>query len=228
MDGAAGRWWSARPPFMASTESGGAFLSGVILAAGASTRLGQPKQLLALGDRPLIQHVIDHVAASCVSEIVLVLGHAAAEIEAVIRVPSSRPVRIVVNSEYAEGQSTSLRCGLRSTDARAAGAAILLGDQPGVADELIDRVAMAFLTADARLARPVFRDAGRRVVPGHPVFLARRIWAEVDHLRGDQGARGIIAAHPEWLLEVPVDGEPPGDVDTWDDYRRLSRDVAPR
>ena len=58
-------------------------------------------------------------------------------------------------------------------------------------------------------------------VPGHPVVLARRIWPEVEKLRGDRGARAVLSAHPDWLLEVPVEGDPPDDVDTWEDYRRI-------
>src|SRR3989304_3969715 len=95
------------------------FLSGVILAAGASTRLGQPKQLLRLEGRPLLQHVLEAAAASCLDEIVLVLGHRAQEIRAALRFPQ-RPVRAVINTRYAEGQSTSLGLGLQAADPRAA------------------------------------------------------------------------------------------------------------
>ncbi len=51
------------------------------------------------------------------------------------------------------------------------------------------------------------------------MILARLIWPEVDKLRGDQGARGLFAAHPEWLVEIPVEGGPAADIDTWDDYQ---------
>ena len=194
-------------------------LSGVVLAAGASTRLGRPKQLLPLAGRPLLQHVLDEAAASSLDEVILVLGHRAEEIRAALALPARRPDRVVVNPEHAAGQSGSLRLGLRSADPRATGAAILLGDQPGVTARLIDRVAAAFRAGDAPVARPVYAAGGRRVL-GHPVVLARRIWPEVERLGGDQGARTLLAAHPDWVLEVPVEGEPPADVDTWEDYER--------
>jgi molybdenum cofactor cytidylyltransferase len=196
------------------------FLSGVILAAGTSTRMGRPKQLLPLAGRPLLQHVVDAAAASRVDEIVLVLGHAAEEIRAAITLPSRLPARVVVNPDPARGQSASLRLGLRAADPCATAAAVLLGDQPQVTRALIDRVAEAFFDGDAPAARPVWRSHGGERVPGHPVFLARRIWPEVEGLSGDQGARVLLAAHPEWLLEVACEEEPPGDIDDVDDYER--------
>ena len=242
------------------------FLSGIILAAGASTRMGRAKQLLPLENRPLLQHVVDAAAASCLDEIILVLGHRAEEIRAAIHRPTR--VRVEVNADYLEGQSTSLRTGLRAASPRAEAAAVLLGDQPRVTAQLIDRVAAAFANSAACVVRPVYSETvdflansastssaravgdsfhskskhssahpelvegsasrlsipssgiGGRGVPGHPVFLARRIWPDIEELRGDQGARALLDAHPEWLLEVAVAGEEaPHDVDTWEDYR---------
>jgi molybdenum cofactor cytidylyltransferase len=204
----------------AAREEQSAFLSGLILAAGASTRMGRLKQLLPLGDRCLLQHVLDEARSSRLDEVILVLGHRAEEIREALELPSGRPARVVINPDYASGLSASLRLGLRSADPRAVAAAILLGDQPNMRRELIDRMAAAFLGADSPLVRPVYSGSGRRRVPGHPVFLARRIWPDVEKLRGDQGARALVSARPEWLLEVPVDYEPPADIDTWEDYQR--------
>jgi molybdenum cofactor cytidylyltransferase len=193
------------------------FLSGIILAAGSSTRMGRAKQLLPLENRPLLQHVVDSAAASCLDEIVLVLGYRAEEIRAAIHCPAG--VRVVVNTAYAEGQSTSLCTGLRAASPGAQAAAVLLGDQPRVTAQLIDLVATAFAKSAACVARPVYAGVGGRRVPGHPVFLARRVWPETTKLRGDQGARALLLAHPEWVCEVSVEGEAPRDVDTWEDYR---------
>jgi molybdenum cofactor cytidylyltransferase len=201
-------------------EGRSAFLSGVILAAGASTRLGQPKQLLPLGDRCLLQHALDPALRSRLDEVILVLGYQAEEIRETLELPSERATRVVINPDYASGLSASLRLALRAADPQAVAAAILLGDQPNMTVELIDRMAAAFLAADSPVVRPVYSGSTGRRVPGHPVFLARRIWPEVEKLRGDQGARALVSARPEWLLEVPVDYEPPADVDTWEDYQR--------
>jgi molybdenum cofactor cytidylyltransferase len=201
-------------------SEGETFLAGIVLAAGASKRMGRPKLALPLAGRALLQHVIDAVAASRLDEIIVVLGHGADEIRAAIELPSRSPIRVVVNPKPDEGQSASLRVGLGVANPRATAAAVLLGDQPHVTHALIDSVVEAFLASDAPAARAVWGARGGDRVPGHPVVLARRIWPEVERLSGDHGARALLAAHPEWLLEVAIDGEPPGDIDNAEDYTR--------
>ena len=180
--------------------------------------MGRPKQLLPLAGRPLLQQVVDAAVASSLDEIILVLGHRADEVRAAIH--CAERVHVVVNPEYAAGQSTSLHAGVHAARAEAAAVAVLLGDQPGVTAPLIDMVVAAFLDAGAHVARPVHCTADGRRVPGHPVVLARRVWPELEALRGDQGARALLAAHPEWLFEVALATEAPEDIDTLDDYRR--------
>lgn len=201
------------------------WLSGVLLAAGSARRLGRPKQLLPLAGRPLLQHALDAAAASQLDEIVVVLGHAAAEVRAALALPSGRAVSLIDVGDGAAGQGASLVAGLRAAHPRADAAAVLLGDQPGVTAALIDAVAAAFRAAGRPVARPVYVDAAGRRTPGHPVFLARRIWGELADERGDRGARAWIAAHSDAVHELPIEGPPPVDVDVWEDYLRL-RDAA--
>ncbi|MEX0799972.1 MAG: nucleotidyltransferase family protein [Dehalococcoidia bacterium] len=195
-------------------------VAGVILAAGGSARMGEPKQLLPLDGRPILQHVIDAAQSSCLGEIVVVLGAEAEAVGAALRLPER--ARTVVNPGFAEGQSTSLRAGLRSLDDEVEAAAVLLGDQPGVSAELIDRVVAAYRAGGRPVARPVYTTSGSRTVPGHPVVLSRAVWPEVEKLTGDQGARALLARHDDWLLEAPIEGEPPPDIDTREDYRRAA------
>jgi molybdenum cofactor cytidylyltransferase len=152
------------------------------------------------------------------NEIVLVLGPGADEIEAALTLPPGKRVRVVVNADPAAGLSSSLRLGVRGVDARATALAVLLGDQPGVTATVIDRVAAAFAAGDRPVARPVYRDAAGGTVPGHPVFVAGELWAEVDALSGDQGLRTLLARRPGCVLEVPLPGDPPQDIDTCADY----------
>ena len=196
------------------------FLSGIVLAAGAARRMGRPKLLLPLDGRCVLQHVVDAAADSCLDALVVVLGAHAAAVRAALTLPADRAVRVTVNADYAQGQSTSLRAGLAALDPRTEAAAILLGDQPGVDSAVIDAVAAAFVAAGAVAARPVYETPAGERVPGHPVFLHRRLWPALDALRGDAGARTVLAEHPEWVLEVPVAGAPPVDIDTPEDYDR--------
>ena len=201
-------------------------LSGIILAAGSSTRMGRPKQLLPLAGKPLLQHAIDAAAASCLDEVIVVLGDRAVEIESALRLSPGGKARIVVNEEHSKGQSTSLRRGIGSAAADSVAAAVLLGDQPFVTAELVDKIAAAFEAGDSPVTRPVYVDAAGRRVPGHPVLIARRIWPDVERLEGDEGARALLAAHPDWLQEVRMEGAPAADIDTLADYQRAVNSSA--
>lgn len=172
--------------------------------------MGRPKQLLPLGGRPLLQHVVD-LAASELDETVLVLGASAAEIQTAVALPPG--VRVVLNPDAAEGQATSLRAGLAAMGSEVTGALVLLGDQPGVRSDAV----RALATARGPIARASY--GGR---PGHPVRLDRSVWAEVMALGGDSGARELIRRVPGLLIEVEVGGDPPPDVDTPEDYARLT------
>jgi molybdenum cofactor cytidylyltransferase len=189
-----------------------------MLAAGTSSRLGQPKQLLEVRGRPLLQHAIDAAAGSELDEVVVVLGHESERIASALALPSG--ARVVVNDHYESGQSTSLRTGLSSVDPRADAAAILLGDQPGLTSAAIRKVLDAFRDSDAPIVRAVWQGT-----PGHPVVLARSEWEPVQRLEGDKGARDLVAASAR--AEVIEMEEPPvEDVDTWEQYERL-RDQSP-
>jgi molybdenum cofactor cytidylyltransferase len=190
------------------------FVSGLILAAGRSSRLGRPKQLLPLAGRPLLAHVLENAAVSALAEVVLVLGHEAARIGAAV---DDLGQRVVVNPDFAAGQSTSLRAGLAALDPAAAAVVVLLGDQPQVGPEVVDALIGAFRAGAGPIVAP--RYGGRR---GNPILFARALFPELAGVAGDEGARGIVRARAAEVVEVPVgDGPPPPDVDTEEDYAAL-------
>jgi len=198
-------------------------VSGIILAAGRSTRMGRTKQRIMLDGRTLLQHVIDNALAAGLDPIIVVLGHEAEAIRGDIEAAASNDrLRVVVNPSYADGQSSSLRAGLAALGSESAATAVLLADQPGVSPTLIRRVVAEFRATDAAMTRPVHR-ARVRVEdhPGHPVILSRAIWPDLERLRGDEGARALARQHPEWLHCVPVDDPAPDDLDTPDDLERI-------
>ena len=193
-------------------------ISGVVLAAGTSSRLGRPKQLLELEGRPLLQHVVEAAAASGLDEVIVVLGYESERIASALTLPPG--TRVVVNRDYEAGQSTSLRAGLGSVDPEAKAAAILLGDQPRVTPPAISKVLDAFRASEATIVRALWQGT-----PGHPVVLARSEWDSIKNLKGDTGARDLVATSAR--VEVVEMGEPPlEDVDTREQYERL-RDRRP-
>ena len=178
-------------------------ISGVVLAAGTASRFGGTKQLAILDGRPLVIHAVDALRDGGVDEIVVVTGHDAERVEAIL--PDD--VRVTRNPDYRSGQASSLGAGLHGVGAASEAAVVLLADQPGVLAPEIAAVVARFRTGRARIVRIRYRDA-----PG-PALLSREVYAEAGHLHGDVGARVLIASHPEWVDEVEIDRPAPRDVD---------------
>jgi molybdenum cofactor cytidylyltransferase len=190
-------------------------ISGVILAAGRSTRLGAPKQLLILGGEPVIRHVVRNAAGSNLDQVVLVVGYRAAE---VTDAAGEWSQNIVVNADFDSGQSSSLRLGLSAVDPLAEAVLFLLGDQPQVTSDMINRIVDAFRRGKGRIVMPSYR--GRR---SNPVLFAREYFAEIARISGDEGARAVIDKHQAEVAEVEIDADPPLDIDTDEDYAALVR-----
>jgi molybdenum cofactor cytidylyltransferase len=189
-------------------------ISGIILAAGSSTRLGRPKQLLDLHGEPLLRHVVRNAIASDLEEVVLVLGCDAERIEDAV---GEWGQRVVINPDYAVGQSTSLRHGLANIDPQAEAVLFLLGDQPGVTPDIINAVIVRFRESGGPIVAPTY--GGKRA---NPILFARQFFPDLARITGDQGARELVRAHRDQLVTVPVgDGPPPQDVDTEADYAAL-------
>lgn len=199
---------------MSTLDPGRPRIAGLLLAAGASTRLGQPKQLLPFNGRPLVRHVAEQAMASRLGSLSVVVGHRAPEVAAAL---AGLEVAIVENPGYLQGQSTSLRAGLLSLPREVSAVMILLVDQPFVSTALIDQLIALYEESGALIVAP--QHAGRR---GNPVIFDHSLVPELLTIVGDTGAREIIAHHRDHLatLEISTD-QPFQDVDTWDDYRRL-------
>lgn len=190
------------------------WVSGIVLAAGSSSRLGQPKQLLELQGRPLLQHAVDAVEGAGLADVVVVLGHRAEEVGAAITTASS--TRISVNPSFLEGQATSLRVGLGAMIGESQAAVVILGDQPAVTQFCVKAVVEAYQASGSPVVQATY--SGK---PGHPVLFDRALWADLQAIEGDRGAREVLKQHPDWIQRVELGGEVPADVDTWEDYERL-------
>jgi molybdenum cofactor cytidylyltransferase len=187
-------------------------VSAIVLAAGAGSRFGGGKLLARLGGQPLIQAVLDHLREAPVDEVIVVVG---ADAERLREVCDRYGVRTVANEEWERGQSTSVLAGLRASRGRAA--VVLLGDQPFVGAEAVERLVAAFAEG-AKIAVATY--GGKR---RNPVLFSREVWPLLEaELAGDEGARSVLRRHPELVVEVPCDGVgDPVDVDTKEDLKRL-------
>ena len=180
-------------------------ISGIVLAAGTGSRFGGTKQLVILDGKPLAQHAVDALAAAGMDEILVVTGHDAVKVASAVDLPDGG--RVVHNPRFREGQSSSLAVGLHATDDESEAAVVLMADQPGVDPGVVRSLVDRFVERRSRIVRASYRDG-----PG-PALLSREIYADAQHLRGDVGARELIASHPDWVDEVHVDALAPRDVD---------------
>jgi molybdenum cofactor cytidylyltransferase len=197
-------------------------VGAVVLAAGRGTRMATENKLLAdVGGRPLVAHAVAAAAAGGCGPVVVVTGHAAPAVRAAL---AGHDVAFVHNGDYAEGMSTSLKAGLAALPDDVEAVVVLLGDMPAVDGGLVARLVAAYEPARGQLiAVPVA--GGRR---GNPVLIARRFFAELKTVRGDVGAREVIRAYPEAVVEVAADAAALIDLDTPEALARFRADGAGR
>ncbi|MDA8187837.1 MAG: molybdenum cofactor cytidylyltransferase [Dehalococcoidales bacterium] len=187
-------------------------ISGIILAAGRSVRMGQPKLLLNLQGRSLIRHVVENAVESRLDKVVVVVGNEAAKVRAEIE---RYDVQIVENPAFAEGQSMSLRAGLRAVDPKTQAVLVLMGDQPFVNSAIIDALVERYKQENCVLVVPDY--VGQR---GAPVLFDRSLFHELLAVSGDKGGRDIVKEHLHRACVVPIEsGLAARDIDTWSDYQ---------
>ena len=193
-------------------------VSAIVLAAGGGSRFGGGKLLVKLGGRPIIETVLHNLREAPVDEIIVVVGADAQRLRGVCE---AYGVRIAANEEWERGQSTSVLAGLRACGGEAA--VVLLGDQPFIGAEAVERLVSAF-SEGAKVAVATY--GGKR---RNPVLFSREVWPLLEaELAGDEGARSVLRRHPELVVEVPCEevGDP-ADVDTREDLRRLQEMRGP-
>ncbi len=194
------------------------FVSGLVLAAGASRRFGQAKQLLPYRDTTLLGWAVREAAAAMtLDEIVVVLGGASSE---VLASTNLSPARVVQAPDFASGCSASYRAGIAALDPAARAVVVLLGDQPGVTAGTIDRVVEFWRREPSPIVVTSYR--GRL---GHPMLFDGSCFAELSRLTGDKAAWKIVDARGDDVGRVSLDLPYPMDVNTPDDYARLVADT---
>lgn len=189
-------------------------IAGVVLAAGRSRRMGQPKLLLPWQGVPLVRFVAQQILQSRLDDLIVVAGHRS---EHLIAVLDGLAVRIIRNDDFLDGQSTSLRAGIAALDPSVSAALVLLADQPLLQPATIDALIDVYQRERPPIVVPCYE--GQR---GNPVLFDRRLFAELQAISGDQGARNVLKAHEQsirWL--DTTDGGILLDIDTPDAYGAL-------
>jgi len=186
----------------------------IILAAGRGERVGGPKALLAAGGETFLARCVRLLHPASVQSVVAVVGHEAERVVREAGLPAD--VRVVTNAQYAQGMLTSICAGLDAAEAAGADAVLVHPvDHPLVEMETVERVLDA-LEAGAVIAVPSHQR--RR---GHPAGFARAAWAALRLAPPEEGARAVLAAHPEWIVHVEGGPGCRAGVNTPEDYRRL-------
>jgi molybdenum cofactor cytidylyltransferase len=193
------------------------FVTGLVLGAGGSSRLGRPKQLLPYGEGTLLGHVVG-VARECqFQQTIVALGGSAEEVRERMDLAG---VEVALNEAYGEGCSSSIAAALTAVDDRCDVLVLMLGDQPGVTADTVSTLLRGRGESPMAVCR---YDDGR----GHPLAFARGIFGELAGLHGDKAVWRLLSRRADEVVEVPVAGPIPRDVDTPQDYRAVLRELAP-
>lgn len=187
------------------------FVTGIVLGAGGSKRLGSPKQLLPYGGKTLLDHTVNTARASGFDQIVVPIGGASDEVRERVDLSGAD---VVVNYAFGEGCSSSIAAALDTVDERCEVLVLMLGDQPGVTPATVQ--ALLAGRGDAPLAVCRYDD-GR----GHPFALHRSVFGDLARLHGDKGVWRLLDQRADDVVEIPIAGNVPLDVDTPEDYEAV-------
>ena len=195
------------------------FVTGLVLGAGSSRRLGRPKQLLDYREKPLLQSAVDSALAARFDQVIVAIGGAAPQVKEAVDFGSAI---VTENVAFTTGCSSSIVAALANVDPRAEGLVLLLGDQPGVSIETINAMIDLFAPADEAASAPdpllVCRyDDGL----GHPFGFRRSVFDVLAALQGDKAVWKLLESGSHAVRELVRPGTIPLDVDTWEDYEQL-------
>jgi len=189
-------------------------ISGILLAAGESRRMGDLKQLMRLGDKSFVEHCVDNLLASRVDEVIVVTGHRSLEVQHAV---GERPVRFAYNADYPSGMASSIKCGVQATSERARACLLALVDQPQIDAALINSVIETYAMARTKIVIPTY--AGKK---GHPILLDLSLKDEILTMDLEHGLRRVVRAHADRISFVEAnDSAVLEDCDLPADYERM-------
>jgi len=191
-------------------------VAAIILAAGASTRMGAPKLLLTHQGIPLVRRAVEAAISGGCVDVVVVLG---ANHEQYRPQLQGTPARLLHNPEFSQGMSTSIRVGIEALAEDTQAAIIMLADQPFIDRRIIERLITTYVTSKARIVACAYNG-----VQGAPVLFDRALFLELLLLEGDQGARQVMTIYPRNVTAIEISPNAATDIDTPEDARRLLPD----
>jgi molybdenum cofactor cytidylyltransferase len=191
-------------------------ISVILLAAGESRRMGQPKLILPWGDTTVLGQVVTTFASAGIEEILVVTGGARQQVEGLVtRLAETYPVRVCFNPNHSSGgMLSSIQAGLAALGPEVCAALIGLGDQPQVREATIRAICAAYYQMDARLVFPSFRNHR-----GHPWLASRLSWSEILALPQSTNPRHFINTYSDRIEYVEADESIVSDLDTPEDYQ---------
>jgi molybdenum cofactor cytidylyltransferase len=193
------------------------FVTGLVLAAGTSSRLGQPKQLLPYRGTTLLDATLQMARSCSFDQLIVTVGGGSTAVRDAVDLSG---IEVVENQEFATGCSSSIGAAIGAVDDRTNGIVILLGDQPGVTPAAVHR--LTSVAAESPLGLCRYTDG-----PGHPFWFHRDVFDDLQTLHGDKAVWKLLESGRYDVASVAVDGPVPLDVDTWDDYNALlAQDVG--
>lgn len=188
-------------------------LYAIVLAAGASTRFGSPKQLVRIGGRPLLHTVVTRAAEVTGNALFVVLGACAGELAPLLR---HSPGSLVVNRHWREGLASSIRVGVARLPATCDGVLLVLADQAAVTSDDLKRLAGTWRRRPQCIVAALYAGTA-----GAPAIFPRSSFAELAALRGDSGARSVLRRSVDRLIRVPMPAAEL-DLDTPEDLLQLA------
>jgi len=193
-------------------------VSGILLGAGESKRMGVNKLLLPWKRKTVFEHCLDTLLGSTLKEVIVVLGGPSKVFKDALEKRTAladRGGKVAINPYYRRGMSSSIRRGIKVVDPRSQGILIALGDQPFLKTRTVNAIIHAFEQGKGQIIVPSFR--GKK---GHPVIFHRRFKKELLELRGDRGGRSILLKYPDSIKTFRVKSEGVlKDLDTWQAYK---------
>jgi molybdenum cofactor cytidylyltransferase len=187
------------------------FVTGLVLAAGGSRRLGRPKQLLPYHGATLLDHTVATARECEFDQLIVAIGGSAGTVRARVNLSGAD---VVVNDGYGAGCASSIAVAMGALDPAASVLVLMLGDQPGVEAATVRTLVAARGHAPVAVCR--YAD-GR----GHPFAFDRSMFGELRSLHGDKAVWKLLDRSAGAVAEVPIPGPVPLDVDTWEDYEAV-------